>query len=244
MAFVTVLVLATLAVGRVSGCLRQSYFRVQHITFVGVRHEPLSLVLAASGLESHPTMLDVNAATVKANLAQFAWIDSVRLTEALAEHRRRHGAREHRRRGRLQRQARAAVRGPARPRPRRRRRCTRICRRCEFVHPRRRHVALQHAPAARPRSSPRSCRRPSAPQVSIITEDDHGVVTLKMTTPVTFILGPRDATARKVRGDRVGDRAQHAASRATSSTRPCRASWRSPEARRLRSSFDQKPASD
>jgi len=29
-----------------------------------------------------------------------------------------------------------------------------------------------------------------ASQVSVITEDDHGVVTFKMTTPVTFILGP------------------------------------------------------
>ncbi|MGD0691532.1 MAG: FtsQ-type POTRA domain-containing protein, partial [Acidimicrobiales bacterium] len=77
---VTVLVLATLAVAG-EWVLRQSYFRVQHISFVGVRHEPLALVLAASGLEAHPTMLDVNATTIKANLAQFAWIDSVRLTK-------------------------------------------------------------------------------------------------------------------------------------------------------------------
>jgi cell division septal protein FtsQ len=71
---VAVLVLATLGVAS-EWVLRQSYFRVQHVTFVGVRHEPLSLVLASSGLESHPTMLDVNAATVKAKLDQFAWID-------------------------------------------------------------------------------------------------------------------------------------------------------------------------
>ena len=79
-ATVIVLVLATLAVAG-EWVLRQSYFRVQHITFVGVRHEPLALVSAASGLEAHPTMMDVNAATVKTNLAQFAWIDSVSLVK-------------------------------------------------------------------------------------------------------------------------------------------------------------------
>jgi hypothetical protein len=79
-AAVTVLVLATFAAAG-EWILRQSYFRVQHVTFVGVRHEPLALVGAASGLEAHPTMLNVNAATIRANLAQFAWIDAVRLTK-------------------------------------------------------------------------------------------------------------------------------------------------------------------
>ena len=134
--------LATLAVAG-EWVLRQSYFRVQHVTFVGVRHEPLALVLAASGLEAHPTMMDVNAATVKANLAQFAWIDSVRLVKhwpntvvvtvhestAVAVAFNAHHV--------------LAVRGRARTRPRRRRRCTRTCPTLEYVHPHNAPVALR-----------------------------------------------------------------------------------------------------
>jgi len=53
-----VLILATFAVAG-EWVLRQSYFRVQHVTFIGVRHEPLALVIAASGLEAPRRMLDV-----------------------------------------------------------------------------------------------------------------------------------------------------------------------------------------
>jgi len=184
---VTVLVLATLAVAG-EWVLRQSYFRVQHITFVGVRHEPLALVIAASGLEAHPTMMGVNDATVKANLAQFAWIDSVVLTKrwpntvvvtvhestaVAVAFNARHVLQYVSRRGRDL--------GPA---PLRANLPT-----LQFVRPRtavwpfRRagrsaaYVAAQLPPAF-------------AAQVSIVTENEHGVVTLKMTTPVTFIIGP------------------------------------------------------
>ncbi|MGB8197490.1 MAG: FtsQ-type POTRA domain-containing protein [Acidimicrobiales bacterium] len=186
-AVVVVLVLATLGVAG-EWVLRQSYFRVQHVTFVGVRHEPLSLVLAASGLEAHPTMLDVNAATVQANLAQFAWIDSVHLvkrwpntvvvtvhesTAVAVAFNAKHVLQYVDRHGRDLGVAPLHVNLPT----------------LEYVRPRgatwpftragrsAAYVAAQLPPAF-------------SAQVSIITEDDHGVVTLKMTTPVTFILGP------------------------------------------------------
>jgi cell division septal protein FtsQ len=184
---VMVLVLATLSVAS-EWVLRQSYFRVQHVTFVGVRHEPLSLVLAASGLEAHPTMLDVNGATVKANLAQFAWIDSVQLvkrwpntvivtvhesTAVAVAFNSKHVLQYVDRRGRDLGVAPLHVNLPT----------------LEYVHPRgatwpftragrsAAYVAAQLPPAF-------------SAQVSVITEDAHGVVSFKMTTPVTFILGP------------------------------------------------------
>ena len=197
---------------RVAGewVLRQSYFRVQHITFVGVRHEPLALVIAASGLEAHPTMLDVNAATVKANLAQFAWIDSVRLTKHWpntvvvtvhestavavafnAKHVLQYVSRHGRDLGR--------------------RRCTRTCRRSQYVHPRgapwpfsragrsAAFVAAQLPPAFERAGLDHHRGRPRRGDAE---DDDAGD------------LHPRtaDAVAREIRGDRVGDRAQHAAS--------------------------------
>jgi len=184
---VTVLVLATLAVAG-EWVLRQSYFRVQHISFVGVRHEPLALVLAASGLEAHPTMLDVNATTIKANLAQFAWIDSVRLTKhwpntvvvsvhestavavAFNDH---HVLQYVDRRGRDLGTAPLHANLPT----------------LDFVHPR--STLWPFAHAGRSAAYVASQLPPAfASQVSVITEDDHGVVTFKMTTPVTFILGP------------------------------------------------------
>ncbi len=185
--FVTVLILATLAVAG-DWVLRQSYFRVQHITFVGVRHEPLALVIAASGLESHPTMLDVNVATVKANLAQFAWIDSVRLTKhwpntvvvtvhestaVAVAFNAKHVLQFVDQRGRDLGVAPLHENLPT----------------LQFLHAR--DSTWPYARAGRSAAYVAAHLPPAfARQVSVITEDDHGVVTLKMTTPVTFILGP------------------------------------------------------
>ncbi len=185
---VLALVLATIAVAG-EWVLRQSYFRVQHITFVGVRHEPLALVSAASGLEAHPTMLDVNATTIKENLAQFAWIDSVKLTKhwpntvVVTVHEStavavafnvRHVLQYVDREGRDLGTAPLHANLPT----------------LDYVHPR--HTALwPFAHAGRSAAFVASQLPPAfASQVSVITEDDHGVVTFKMTTPVTFILGP------------------------------------------------------
>ncbi len=61
--------------------LHQSYFRVQHVTFVGLRHEGVVDVLAASGLAQHPSMLGLNDATIAHNLSRFPWINSVEVTK-------------------------------------------------------------------------------------------------------------------------------------------------------------------
>jgi cell division protein FtsQ len=61
--------------------LHQSYFRVQHVTFVGLRHEGVVQVLAASGLAHHPSMLGLSDATIQHNLLRFPWINSVVVTK-------------------------------------------------------------------------------------------------------------------------------------------------------------------
>jgi cell division protein FtsQ len=61
--------------------LHSSYLRVQHVEFVGLHHETETAVLAASGLASHPTMLSVDDANVAAKLASFTWIDRVQVTK-------------------------------------------------------------------------------------------------------------------------------------------------------------------
>jgi cell division protein FtsQ len=61
--------------------LHQSFFRVQHVTFVGLRHESAAAVLAASGLASHPAMIDVNGSTVESNLSSFTWISALSVTK-------------------------------------------------------------------------------------------------------------------------------------------------------------------
>jgi cell division septal protein FtsQ len=184
---VTALVLATLAVVG-EWVLRQSYFRVQHVTFIGVRHEPLALVSAASGLEAHPTMLDVNAATVKANLAQFAWIDAVRLVKhwpntvvvtvhestavavAFNDH---HVLQYVDAKGRDLGTAPLHANLPT----------------LRYLHPR--NAQWPYARAGRSAAYVAAQLPPAfSAQVSVITENDHGVVTFKMTTPVTFVLGP------------------------------------------------------
>ncbi len=60
--------------------VHQPFLRVNHVRVAGLRHEGLAAVLAASGLEAHPPMIDVNAAEVDRRLARFAWIRDVRLT--------------------------------------------------------------------------------------------------------------------------------------------------------------------
>jgi cell division septal protein FtsQ len=183
---VTLLTLATLAAAG-EWVLRQSYFRVQHISFVGVHHEPLALVEAASGLESHPTMLDVSSASVKANLAQFMWIDRVTLVKrwpntvvvtvkeatavAVA-----FGA------GHVLQYVDAKGRdlGPA---PLHANYPT-----LRYVDPR--SATWPYERAGRSAAYVASQLPPAfASQVSVITEDDHGHVDLQLTTPVRFLLG-------------------------------------------------------
>jgi cell division septal protein FtsQ len=184
---VAVLLLATLAVAG-EWVLRQSYFRVQHVTFVGVHHEPLALVAAASGLESHPTMMDVSSASVKGNLAQFPWINHVTLvkhwpstvvvsvTEATAvavAFGAKHVLQYVDVNGRDLGPAPLHANYPT----------------LRFIDPRTGSWPFEHA--GRSAAYVASQLPPAfAAQVSVITEDDHGRVELLMTTPVRFILGP------------------------------------------------------
>ena len=57
--------------------LRSPLFRVRHVSFIGLRHEAPGAVLAASGLAADPPIIDVNAATLDARLARFPWVQSV-----------------------------------------------------------------------------------------------------------------------------------------------------------------------
>ena len=182
-----VLVLASLGAAG-EWVLRQPYFRVQHVTFVGLRHEPLAALLVASGLDAHPTMLNVNAATIKRNLAHFTWIDALSIvkhwpstlvvtvhesTAVAVAFNSKHVLQYVDVQGRdlgvaplhanLPTLAFTRVRGATWP----------------FAHAGRSaaYVASRLPPAF-------------SSQVSIITEDAKGVVTLKMTSPVSFILGP------------------------------------------------------
>ncbi len=177
--------LATLGLGA-RWVLQRPYFHVQHVTISGLRHESSAQVLAASGLGAHPSMLSVNASTVRARLSKFAWIDSVRLdkhwpntvvvhvTEATpvavaftSSH--------------VLQYVDAAGRdlGPA------------------PLHANLPTLRYQHPTSSWPFSGRGSegayvaSRLPVAfsSQVSVISEDAKGDVTLKMTTPVSFVLG-------------------------------------------------------
>jgi cell division protein FtsQ len=88
-ALLVVLALATLVIILVSGgewAVRSSFFRVRHVTIVGARHESAAAVLAASGLASDPPIIDVNVTDLERRLAGFSWIKSVSLTKHWPDH--------------------------------------------------------------------------------------------------------------------------------------------------------------
>ena len=78
---VSVGVLVTALAFGVQWTLHQSYFRVQHVTFVGLRHEGVVEVLRASGFEKHPSMLSVTDVSLTRSLSRFPWINSVQVTK-------------------------------------------------------------------------------------------------------------------------------------------------------------------
>jgi cell division septal protein FtsQ len=77
---VVVAVVATLALGG-RWVLHTSYFRVQNVTIVGLHHESERQVLAASGLEDHPTMLGLSARSIERNLSRFTWITGLSIVK-------------------------------------------------------------------------------------------------------------------------------------------------------------------
>lgn len=190
LAKVTVLagVLVTLLALGGQWLFHQSYFRVQHVTVVGLHHEPTSQVLAASGLEQHPTMLGLNTASVARNLERFAWIDGVTLTKrwphsvevqiresspvavAFDSH---NVLRFVDRRGRNLGPAPLHTNLPT----------------LEYLSPAGTSWPFQHA-GRNAATVAGQLPRAFAAQVSVVTVNWHGVVSLKMTTPVSFIIGP------------------------------------------------------
>jgi cell division protein FtsQ len=168
--------------------LRSPLFRVRHVSFTGLRHEASGAVLAASGLASDPPIIDVSAASIDARLARFPWVQSVsvikhwpnrvvvRVTERTAvavAYAPGHvlvyvDAQGH--------DLGAAVRTANLP--------TLV-----YDHPR--AATWPFLVAGRAAAYVASQLPPAfSSQVSTITVDAAGDVTLAMTTPVSFVLGP------------------------------------------------------
>ena len=193
--FATVLALASIGVGA-DWLVHTSIFRVRQVVIVGLRHESRANVLAAAGLLARP-MLDVNPTAVARRLAVFPWIRSVVVTKRwpstveLVVHERTPVAVAFDANHTLQYvDATGHDLGPA---P-----LTANLPTLEYLHPQQRSWPFQHAGF---NAALVASRLPPAfaAQVSVITVDASGSVSLKFTTPVTFILGrPTDLTDKFV----------------------------------------------
>ncbi|HEY1824706.1 MAG TPA: FtsQ-type POTRA domain-containing protein [Acidimicrobiales bacterium] len=181
-------VLVTLGVVGAQWALHRPYFRVENVTVVGNRHESVAAVLGRSGLSAHPSMVNLNESLIARRLKTLPWVrsvsivkkwpDSLTLTihESVAV-------------------AVAFASGHH----------------LEYVDARGRALAVAplhenlptldylgaasgtwpYARAARAAAYVASELPVAfASQVSTITDDAQGSLVLKMTTPVTFILGP------------------------------------------------------
>lgn len=167
--------------------LHQSFFRVHSVTISGAHHESPALVLAATGLDVHPAMIDVSTGAVAALVRQFPWVDTVTVTKhwpstvAIAIHEGR---------------AVAVAQDKGR---------------WNYVSVRGRNLGVAPATANLPTlvvtahttlawpfatigesaaDVASELPRAFAQQVRLITIDGHGNVSLVMTTPVRFDLGP------------------------------------------------------
>ncbi len=84
--FVTKVSLSVLLVGAtlyVGGqwVLHQSYFRVQHVILTGEVHETAAQILSTTHLSAHPTMVGLSAQALERDLAVYPWIGSISLTK-------------------------------------------------------------------------------------------------------------------------------------------------------------------
>ena len=180
-------VVATLAVAA-QWVLHTSYFRVQNVTIVGLRHEPEAQVLAASGLEAHPTMWGLSAATIERNLSRFSWISGVSIVKrwpsslVVKVHESRAVAVAYGPHHVLQYVGGAGLDLGSAP-------LHANLPTLQYLHPR--DVTWPYQRAGRAAAYVAS-RLPAAfaAQVSLITVDARGTVTLKLSTPVSFVLGP------------------------------------------------------
>lgn len=190
------LVLASLGVG-LNWLMHSSIFQVRHVVVIGLRHESRGAVLAASGLTTDPPLLDVATSQVARRLAVFPWIGTVTVTKRwpstveIVVHERTPVAVAFDANHTLQYvDATGHDLGPA---P-----LTANLPTLEYLHPQQRSWPFQHAGF---NAALVASRLPPAfaAQVSVITVDASGSVSLKFTTPVTFILGrPTDLTDKFV----------------------------------------------
>lgn len=79
-AFVAVLLLVTLVVVG-DWVLHTSTFRVHHVEVVGAKHETNSAVILATGLESDPALIDVSDGVIARRLERFKWINTVSVSK-------------------------------------------------------------------------------------------------------------------------------------------------------------------
>ena len=168
--------------------LHQSYFRVHHVEVLGARHENAAAIIAAAGFDSHPPLMSVSAPAVQRDLEGFSWIASVSvqkrwpssLTVHVVERTPVGVAFNHLHQLQFV-DARGIDLGPA---PLHANLPTLV-----YAHPVGATWPFAHAGRS---SAEVAAVLPKAfrDQVAQVSEDAKGVVALKMTTPVTFVLGP------------------------------------------------------
>jgi cell division protein FtsQ len=74
------LIVSTLFVGG-QWLLHQSIFRVQRVALTGEVHESSAQILSATHLNAHPAMIDLSAVTLQRDLVVYPWIGSITLTK-------------------------------------------------------------------------------------------------------------------------------------------------------------------
>ncbi len=72
----TALVTATLYVGG-QWALHSSFLRVQHVALSGEVHETSAQILSVTHLDAHPAMIDLSTTTMQHELSVFPWIGSI-----------------------------------------------------------------------------------------------------------------------------------------------------------------------
>ncbi len=183
----SLLALASVGAG-LDWLVHTSLFRVRHVEVIGLRHESRGAVLAASGLAGEPPLLDVNATQVAQRLSVFPWIRAVVVskrwpnTVELRVRERTPVAVAFDANHTLQFvDASGHDLGPA---PLAANLPT-----LQYLHPLTKSWPFRRAGF---NAAFVASRLPKAfsSQVSVITVDAQGSVSLKMTTPVTFVLGP------------------------------------------------------
>ncbi|HWD96787.1 MAG TPA: FtsQ-type POTRA domain-containing protein [Acidimicrobiales bacterium] len=181
-------VVVTIVVLGAQWTLRQSYFRVQHVTVVGLRHESRAAFLDASGLLQHPSMIGLSDTSLKQRVSSFPWIHSVSLqkhwpnTVVVTVHENVAVAVAFTAKHELDYVDAAGNSLGTAP-------VHENLPTLEYVHPT--SATWPFARSARAAAYVASqLPRAFSSQVSVITDDAQGSVTLQMTTPLTFILGP------------------------------------------------------